>query len=104
MNWNINKNDNNPWGSGGNNNPWGSGNGGSNNRGDFEDSIKKARDRFGKFKFGGRRNFSIFFVRVDSTFFNLDPFSSTTINVKAMGGDFVILYVAKASAFLRYSR
>ena len=62
MNWNINKNDNNPWGSGGNNNPWGSGNGGSNNRGDFEDSIKKARDKFGKFKFGGRRNFSIFFV------------------------------------------
>ena len=44
MNWNINKNDNNPWGSG-NNNPWGSGNGGSN-RQDFEESIKKAKDRF----------------------------------------------------------
>ena len=48
MNWNINNNDNNPWGSGGNgNNPWGSG--GSNNNMDFEESIKKAKDRFGKF-------------------------------------------------------
>ena len=43
-------NDNNPWGSGGNNgnSPWGGG--GSNNNMDFEKSIKKARDRFGKFK------------------------------------------------------
>ena len=55
MNWNKNNNDNNPWGSGGNsNNPWGSG--GSNNNMDFEESIKKARDRFGKFKIGGPRN------------------------------------------------
>ena len=47
MNLNKNNNDNNPWGSGGNsNNPWG---GGSNNSMDFEDSLKKARDRFGKF-------------------------------------------------------
>ena len=46
MNWNKNNNDNNPWGSGGNNNnPWGGG--GSNNNMDFEESIKKARDRFG---------------------------------------------------------
>ena len=45
MNWNKNNNDNNPWGSSGNsNNPWGSG--GSNNNMDFEESIKKARDRF----------------------------------------------------------
>ena len=58
MNWNKN-NDNNPWGSGGDgNNPWGSG--GSNNNMDFEESIKKARDRFGKFKFGGPRN--LFFL------------------------------------------
>ncbi len=45
MNWNKNNNDNNPWGSGGNNNPWGSGGGNSNNM-DFEESIKKARDKF----------------------------------------------------------
>ena len=51
-------NDNNPWGSSGNNNnPWGGG--GSNNNMDFEESIKKARDRFGKFKIGGPRNISI---------------------------------------------
>ena len=29
---------------------------------DFEDSIKKAKDRFGNFKFGGKRNFSIFII------------------------------------------
>ncbi len=52
---------NNPWGSGGNsNNPWGSG--GSNNNMDFEESIKKARDRFGKFKIGGPRNISLLVV------------------------------------------
>ena len=61
MNWNKNNNDNNPWGTGGNNNPWGSGGNGSN-RSDFEDSIKKAKDRFGKFKFGGRRNISFFII------------------------------------------
>ena len=56
MNWNKNNNDNNPWGSGGNNNPWGSGGSGDGpNRRDFEDSIRKAKDRFGNFKFGGRR-------------------------------------------------
>ena len=60
MNWNKNNNENNPWGSG-NNNPWGSNDSGSN-RGDFEDSIKKARDRFGRFKFGGKRNLSIFIL------------------------------------------
>ena len=58
MNWNKNNNDNNPWGSGGNNNPWGSGGGNSNNI-DFEESLKKAKDRFGRFKIGGPRNISI---------------------------------------------
>ena len=53
MNWNRNNNDNNPWGSGNGNNPWGSGN--SNNM-DFENSIKKAKERFGSFKIGGPRN------------------------------------------------
>ena len=43
MNWNKNNNDNNPWGSGNGNNPWGGGN--SNNYVDFEDSIKKAREK-----------------------------------------------------------
>ena len=57
MNYNKNNNDNNPWGSGGGSNPWGSG-GGSNNM-DFEDSIKKAREKFSGFKIGGPRNFSI---------------------------------------------
>ena len=56
MNWNDNNNG--PWGSGGGNNPWG---GGGSNK-DFEDTIKKAKDRFGKFKFGGRRNISFFIV------------------------------------------
>jgi membrane protease subunit HflK len=55
MNYNKNNNDNNPWGSGGNN-PWG---GGSSNNMDFEDSIKKAKEKFVKFKFGGKKNFSI---------------------------------------------
>ena len=32
------------------------------NRRDFEDSIRKAKDRFGNFKFGGRRNLSIFII------------------------------------------
>ena len=58
MNNNINNNDNNnPWGSGGNN-PWGGG-GSSNNNIDIEDSIKKAKEKFGKFKIGGPRNISI---------------------------------------------
>ena len=61
MNWNKNNNDNNPWGSGGNNNPWGSGGGNSNNM-DFEESIKKARDKFGKFKIGGPRNLSLLII------------------------------------------
>jgi len=56
MNW-KNNNDG-PWGSGGNN-PWGEGS--SNNR-DFENSIKKAKDKFGKFKLGSPRNFSIIVI------------------------------------------
>ena len=55
MNLNKNNNDNNPWESGGNN-PWG---GGSSNNRDLEDSIKKAKEKFGKFKIGGPRNISI---------------------------------------------
>ena len=55
MNLNNNNNDKNPWESG-DNNPWG---GGSSNNGDLEDSIKKAREKFGKFKIGGPRNISI---------------------------------------------
>jgi len=58
MNLNKNNNDNNPWESGGNN-PWG---GGSSNNRDFEDSIKKAREKFGKFKIGGPRNISILVI------------------------------------------
>ena len=52
MNVNKNNNDNNPWESGGNN-PWG---GGSSGNKDLEDSIKKAKEKFGKFKIGGPRN------------------------------------------------
>ena len=62
MNYNKNNNDNNPWGSGNNNNPWGSGGGNGSNKMDFEDSIKKAKDSFGRFKFGGRRNLSLFII------------------------------------------
>ena len=58
MNYNKNNNDNNPWGSGGNK-PWG---GGSPNNVDFEDSIKKAKEKFGKFKIGGPRNLSILII------------------------------------------
>ena len=43
MNWNDNNNS--PWGSNGGNNPWG---GGSSNK-DFEETLKKAKDRLGKF-------------------------------------------------------
>ena len=56
MNWNKNNNDNNPWGSEGGKYPW---SGGNSNNMDFEDSIKKAKERFGKFKIGGPRNLSI---------------------------------------------
>ena len=55
MNWNKN---NGPWGSGGNN-PWGEGS--SNNR-DLENSIKKAKEKFGRFKLGSPRNLSIFII------------------------------------------
>ena len=58
MNLNKNNNDNNPWESGGNN-PWG---GGSSGNKDLEDSIKKAKEKFGKFKIGGPRNISILIV------------------------------------------
>ena len=56
MNWDNNNNNNNgPWGSGGNN-PWGGNQ--SNNR-DIEESIKKAKEKFSKFKLGRPRNFSL---------------------------------------------
>ena len=71
MNWNKNNNDNNPWGSGGGNNPWGSG--GSNNNMDFEDSIKKARERFGRFKIGGPRNITILILVGILIFPNFGP-------------------------------
>ncbi|HIC41648.1 MAG TPA: FtsH protease activity modulator HflK [Pelagibacterales bacterium] len=58
MNVNKNNNDNNPWDSGGNN-PWG---GGSSGNKDLEDSIKKAKEKFGKFKIGGPRNISILII------------------------------------------
>ena len=58
MNVNKNNNDNNPWESGGNN-PWG---GGSSGNKDLEDSIKKAKEKFGKFKIGGPRNLSILII------------------------------------------
>ena len=58
MNLNKNNNDNNPWESGGNN-PWG---GGSSGNKDLEDSIKKAKEKFGKFKIGGPRNISILII------------------------------------------
>ena len=74
MNWNKNNNDNNPWGPGGNN-PWGGNN--ANNM-DFEDSFKKAKERFGRFKVGGPRNISIFLllailVWLASGFYRVEP-------------------------------
>ena len=59
MNYNKNNNDKNPWGSGGNN-PWGGGD--SNNNMDFEDSIKKAKEKFGNFKIGGKKNLSLLVI------------------------------------------
>jgi len=56
MNW-KNNNDG-PWGSGGNN-PWG---GGSSNNRDLENSIKRAKEKFGRFKLGSPRNLSIFII------------------------------------------
>ena len=50
MNLNKIDNDNNPWG------------GGSSNNRDLEDSIKKAKAKFGKIKIGGPRNLSILIV------------------------------------------
>ena len=71
MNWNKN---NGPWGSGGNN-PWGEGS--SNNR-DLENSIKKAKEKFGRFKLGSPRNFSFFlivvlFIWLATGFYRVEP-------------------------------
>ena len=75
MNWHKNNNDNNPWGSGGGNNPW---SGGNSNNSDLEDSIKKAKERFGKFKIGGPRNISILIliailIWLASGFYRVEP-------------------------------
>ena len=76
MNYNKNNNDNNnPWGSGGNS-PWGGG--GSSNNIDIEDSIKKAKEKFGKFKIGGPRNLSIlillgFLIWLATGFYRVEP-------------------------------
>ena len=56
---NSDENNSGPWGSGeGNGNPWGSG---PSNR-DFEKTIKKAKDRFGKFKLGRPKNIAYFII------------------------------------------
>ena len=73
MNWN-NNNNNDPWGPGGNN-PWG---GNQSNRSDIEDSIKKAKEKFGKFKLGSPKNFSILLIVVlilwlASGFYRVEP-------------------------------
>ena len=74
MNYNKNNNNNNPWGPGGNN-PWG---GGSSNNRDFEDSINRAKEKFGKFKIGSPRNFSliilvIFLLWIATGFYRVEP-------------------------------
>lgn len=56
MNWNDNNSG--PWGSGGGNNPWG----GGSSKGDFDDTLKKAKARFGKYKLGKPRNLSILII------------------------------------------
>ena len=58
MNWNNNNNKG-PWGSDGNN-PWG---GGSSNR-DLENKIKKAKEKFSRFRLGNPKNISIFIIIV----------------------------------------
>ena len=69
----MNNNDN-PWGSGGNN-PWG---GGSSSNRDLENSIKKAKEKFGRFKLGSPRNFSFFlivvlFIWLATGFYRVEP-------------------------------
>ena len=71
MNWNDK---NNPWGSGGGNNPWGGGPSGK----DFEETINKARDKFGKFKLGKPRNIFLliiiaFIIWLASGFYRVEP-------------------------------
>ena len=53
-----NNNNDGPWGSGGNN-PW---EGGSSNNRDLENSIKRAKEKFSRFKLGSPRNLSIFII------------------------------------------
>ena len=76
MNWNDNNNG--PWGSGGGNNPW---SGGGSNK-DFEDTIKKAKDRFGKFKIGRPRNIS-YFIIIDAhkAVYNVDNLGEALIKL-----------------------
>ena len=55
----MNRNNNNggPWGSGGNN-PWGDG----RSSHDIENSIKRAKEKFDRFKLGKPKNLSIFII------------------------------------------
>ena len=67
---------NNPWGSNnGGGNPWG---GGGSNNSDIEDTIKKAKERFGKFGIGNPKNLTILiFVGIllwlASGFYRVEP-------------------------------
>lgn len=72
MNWNDNNSG--PWGSGGGNNPWG---GGSPSK-DFEETIKKAKNRFGKYKIGKPKNLSyiivvILLIWIATGFYRVEP-------------------------------
>ena len=74
MNWN---NNNSPWGSGNGNNPWGGGPSDKKNK-EFEETIRKARDRLGKFKLGNPKTLSILFLVVlliwlASGFYRVEP-------------------------------
>ncbi|PPR43730.1 MAG: Modulator of FtsH protease HflK [Alphaproteobacteria bacterium MarineAlpha5_Bin11] len=68
-------NSDNPWGSGNNNgNPWDKG---SSNR-DFEDTIKKAKDRFDRFKIGSPKNLSMLIIAgiifwIATGFYRVEP-------------------------------
>lgn len=71
MNWN---NGNNPWGSGDGNNPWGKG---PSNQ-DLENTIKKAKDRFGKMKITNPRNLTFIIIIalllwIASGFYRVEP-------------------------------
>ena len=71
MNWNNNDN---PWGSNKGGNSWGSQPPGQ----DLENTIKKYKDRLGRFKLGSPRNFSLFIIAgiiiwLASGFYRVEP-------------------------------